>query len=122
MTLDKERLSVMLYLMLMGCSHLNQYLVVIPLFGCLFFILVTCTSSQMFELLTGSYELIPYYKGENTVFDVSPPVVSVNVEHQHVTIPQKFQVSHIVAYVVKTEYFILLWYLFSILLLYFLFH
>ncbi|GMY17071.1 nodal modulator 3 [Fagus crenata] len=41
----------------------------------------------------GSYELIPYYKGENTVFDVSPPVVSVNVEHQHVTIPQKFQVT-----------------------------
>ncbi|KAL4602871.1 hypothetical protein ACB092_10G084400 [Castanea dentata] len=41
----------------------------------------------------GSYELIPYYKGENTVFDVSPTVVSVSVEHQHVTIPQKFQVT-----------------------------
>ncbi|XP_027348835.1 nodal modulator 1 isoform X2 [Abrus precatorius] len=41
----------------------------------------------------GSYELVPYYKGENTVFDVSPPSVSVNVKHQHVTVPQKFQVT-----------------------------
>ncbi|KDP28277.1 hypothetical protein JCGZ_14048 [Jatropha curcas] len=41
----------------------------------------------------GRYELIPFYKGENTVFDVSPPVVSVSVEHQHVTVPQKFQVT-----------------------------
>ncbi|CAJ1874972.1 unnamed protein product [Sphenostylis stenocarpa] len=40
-----------------------------------------------------SYELVPYYKGENTVFDVSPPSVSVNVKHQHVTVPQKFQVT-----------------------------
>ncbi|XP_054800411.1 uncharacterized protein LOC129304687 [Prosopis cineraria] len=41
----------------------------------------------------GSYELVPYYKGENTVFDVSPSNVSVNVKHQHVTVPQKFQVT-----------------------------
>ncbi|GAV83060.1 CarboxypepD_reg domain-containing protein [Cephalotus follicularis] len=41
----------------------------------------------------GLYELIPYYKGENTVFDVSPSIVSVSVEHQHVTVPQKFQVT-----------------------------
>ncbi|KAG4913760.1 hypothetical protein AAZX31_19G204100 [Glycine max] len=41
----------------------------------------------------GSYELVPYYKGENTVFDVSPPSVSVNVKHQHATVPQKFQVT-----------------------------
>ncbi|XP_027924979.1 nodal modulator 1 [Vigna unguiculata] len=41
----------------------------------------------------GSYELVPYYKGENTVFDVSPPSVSVNIKHQHVTVPQKFQVT-----------------------------
>ncbi|CAN6700135.1 unnamed protein product [Malus baccata var. baccata] len=41
----------------------------------------------------GTYELIPYYKGENTVFDVSPPVMSITVEHQHVTVPQKFQVT-----------------------------
>ncbi|KAK7284568.1 hypothetical protein RJT34_19316 [Clitoria ternatea] len=41
----------------------------------------------------GSYELVPYYKGENTVFDVSPPSVSLNVKHQHVTVPQKFQVT-----------------------------
>lgn len=48
--------------------------------------------------LAGTYELIPYYKGENTVFDVSPPVMSVTVEHQHVTVLQKFQVRCIVAY------------------------
>ncbi|KAG2258897.1 hypothetical protein Bca52824_078191 [Brassica carinata] len=39
------------------------------------------------------YELIPHYKGENTVFDVSPPVMPVSVEHQHVTVPTKFQVT-----------------------------
>ncbi|GLU07247.1 hypothetical protein SLE2022_242110 [Rubroshorea leprosula] len=41
----------------------------------------------------GRYELVPYYKGENTVFDVSPSVLSVSVEHQHVIIPQKFEVT-----------------------------
>ncbi|KAK8650653.1 hypothetical protein V6N13_140281 [Hibiscus sabdariffa] len=41
----------------------------------------------------GLYELIPYYKGENTVFDVSPSVVSVSVGHQHVKVPQKFEVT-----------------------------
>ncbi|PPS11625.1 hypothetical protein GOBAR_AA09004 [Gossypium barbadense] len=41
----------------------------------------------------GLYELIPYYKGENTVFDVSPSVVSVSIGHQHVTVPQKFEVT-----------------------------
>lgn len=41
---------------------------------------------------SGKYELVPHYKGENTVFDVSPPVMPVSVEHQHVTVPQKFQV------------------------------
>ncbi|KAG7635346.1 unnamed protein product [Arabidopsis thaliana] len=41
----------------------------------------------------GKYELVPHYKGENTVFDVSPPVMPVSVEHQHVTVPQKFQVT-----------------------------
>jgi hypothetical protein len=76
----------------------------------------------MFEFLAGRYELIPFYKGENTVFDVSPPVASVIVEHQHVTVPQKFQVSYIVGYIVKPEHFLLLWYLFTTLLLYFLSH
>ena len=38
---------------------------------------------------------MPYYKGENTVFDVSPSSVPVNVKHQHVTVPQKFQVHYI---------------------------
>ncbi|KAM0954506.1 putative carboxypeptidase-like, regulatory domain superfamily, immunoglobulin-like protein [Dioscorea sansibarensis] len=41
----------------------------------------------------GVYELVPYYKGENTVFDVSPRSVVVSVEHHHVTIPEKFQVT-----------------------------
>ncbi|KAK6941103.1 hypothetical protein RJ641_030634 [Dillenia turbinata] len=41
----------------------------------------------------GFYELIPYYKGENTVFDVSPSLMSVSVEHHHLSIPQKFQVT-----------------------------
>ncbi|KAE9598205.1 hypothetical protein Lal_00003964 [Lupinus albus] len=41
----------------------------------------------------GSYELVPYYKGENTVFDVLPSSVSVNVKHQHVKVLQKFQIT-----------------------------
>ncbi|KAG5567843.1 hypothetical protein RHGRI_003128 [Rhododendron griersonianum] len=41
----------------------------------------------------GVYELIPYYKGENTVFDVSPPSMSVSVEHDHATVLPKFQVT-----------------------------
>lgn len=58
---------------------------------------------SFFESLAGTYELIPYYKGENTVFDVSPPVMSVTVEHQHVTVLQKFQVRCIVAYKIRTQ-------------------
>ncbi|PSS14739.1 Nodal modulator 1 like [Actinidia chinensis var. chinensis] len=41
----------------------------------------------------GVYDLIPYYKGENTVFDVSPPSMSVSVEHDHATVAPKFQVT-----------------------------
>ncbi|KAG9457834.1 hypothetical protein H6P81_002342 [Aristolochia fimbriata] len=41
----------------------------------------------------GKYELLPYYKGENTVFDVSPPSINVSVDHHHVTVAQKFQVT-----------------------------
>ncbi|KAL9435513.1 hypothetical protein AB3S75_021731 [Citrus x aurantiifolia] len=41
----------------------------------------------------GQYELVPHYKGENTVFDVSPSIVSVSVRHRHVTVPEKFQVT-----------------------------
>lgn len=41
----------------------------------------------------GVYKLIPYYKGENTVFDVSPPFLFVSVPHEHVTVLQKFQVT-----------------------------
>lgn len=41
----------------------------------------------------GVYELVPYYKGENTVFDVSPASVAVTVQHGHATISEKFQVT-----------------------------
>ncbi|KAK2996393.1 hypothetical protein RJ639_025140, partial [Escallonia herrerae] len=43
--------------------------------------------------LRRNYELIPYYKGENTVFDVSPPFLSVSVQHDHAIVPRKFQVT-----------------------------
>lgn len=45
------------------------------------------------SLPCGRYELVPSYKGENTVFDVSPPLMSVSVEHQHITVSRKFQVT-----------------------------
>nr|XP_043609224.1 nodal modulator 1 [Erigeron canadensis] len=41
----------------------------------------------------GVYKLIPYYKGENTVFDVSPPSADVTVQHEHAILFQKFQVT-----------------------------
>ncbi|KAK4778645.1 hypothetical protein SAY86_006173 [Trapa natans] len=41
----------------------------------------------------GTYELRPFYKGENTVFDISPTLLSVSVKHQHVIVSQKFQVT-----------------------------
>ncbi|KAG9154178.1 hypothetical protein Leryth_000653 [Lithospermum erythrorhizon] len=41
----------------------------------------------------GVYKLIPFYKGENTVFDVSPPSLSVSVRHEHAIVHQKFQVT-----------------------------
>ncbi|KAL6517503.1 hypothetical protein OROMI_033204 [Orobanche minor] len=41
----------------------------------------------------GTFKLIPFYKGENTVFDVSPPSMVVSVQHDHVIVPQKFQVT-----------------------------
>lgn len=41
----------------------------------------------------GKYRLLPFYKGENTIFDVSPPSMEVLVGHSHVTISQPFQVT-----------------------------
>ncbi|KAL8522702.1 hypothetical protein ACS0TY_012875 [Phlomoides rotata] len=41
----------------------------------------------------GVYKLIPFYKGENTVFDVSPPSMLVSVQQDHAIIPQRFQVT-----------------------------
>lgn len=45
------------------------------------------------SLPCGVYELIPYYKGENTVFDISPPSMVMSVEHDHAKVSQKFQVT-----------------------------
>ncbi|KAH9318973.1 hypothetical protein KI387_020742, partial [Taxus chinensis] len=41
----------------------------------------------------GKYRLLPFYKGENTIFDVSPPSMELLVEHGQVTISQPFQVT-----------------------------
>ncbi|KAL3531546.1 hypothetical protein ACH5RR_010868 [Cinchona calisaya] len=41
----------------------------------------------------GIYKLIPFYKGENTVFDVSPPSMMVTVGHDHAKVVQRFQVT-----------------------------
>ncbi|GLJ20863.1 hypothetical protein SUGI_0380570 [Cryptomeria japonica] len=41
----------------------------------------------------GKYRLLPFYKGENTIFDVSPPSMELLVEHTQVTISQPFQVT-----------------------------
>ncbi|CAK7348450.1 unnamed protein product [Dovyalis caffra] len=57
---------------------------------------LNCLGYHLVSIKSGNachYELVPSYKGENTVFDVSPPLMSVSVEHQHVTVPQKFQVT-----------------------------
>ncbi|KAJ3691869.1 hypothetical protein LUZ61_021033 [Rhynchospora tenuis] len=45
------------------------------------------------SLPCGTYELLPYYKGDNTVFDVSPPSLVVSIAHHHLTIRQKFEVT-----------------------------
>ncbi|XP_078158461.1 carbohydrate-binding-like fold [Carex rostrata] len=45
------------------------------------------------SLPCGAYELLPYYKGENTIFDVSPSSLVVSIAHQHLTILQKFEVT-----------------------------
>lgn len=44
--------------------------------------------------MSGVYKLIPFYKGENTVFDVSPPSMLVSVQQDHAIIPQRFQVQY----------------------------
>ncbi|XP_051142719.1 uncharacterized protein LOC127259427 isoform X2 [Andrographis paniculata] len=50
----------------------------------------------MFEFTSipcGIYKLIPFYKGENTIFDVSPPSMLISVQHDHAVISQRFQVT-----------------------------
>lgn len=57
----------------------------------------------------GVYELLPYYKGENTIFDVSPPLAVVSVEHSHLKVPQKFQVWIIYAYMALKDFGVMLY-------------
>ncbi|CAM6102957.1 unnamed protein product [Calypogeia fissa] len=41
----------------------------------------------------GKYKLVPFYQGENTVFDVSPSSVDITVDHESVEIANPFQVT-----------------------------
>jgi hypothetical protein len=41
----------------------------------------------------GSYKLVPFYKGEHTVFDVSPSELSVTVGHGGASVEKPFTVS-----------------------------
>nr|DAD45300.1 TPA_asm: hypothetical protein HUJ06_003530 [Nelumbo nucifera] len=50
------------------------------------------TSLSCCGILIGVYELVPYYKGENRVFDVLPPTMLVFVGRHHIIVPQKFLV------------------------------
>lgn len=50
-------------------------------------LLVCCSFSA------GLYTLVPYYRGENTLFDVSPSSVDVRVGHDSVKILEPFQVN-----------------------------
>ncbi|WOL10268.1 nodal modulator 1 [Canna indica] len=45
------------------------------------------------SLPCGVYELVPYYKGENTIFDVSPSSMVVRIEHHNTKVSQKFQIT-----------------------------
>jgi len=85
-----------LYLLYSCYSFLANYVLAL-LENCYYMLLEPIFLNSVLVLFyqhAGSYELVPYYKGENTVFDVSPPSVSVNIKHQHVTVPQKFQVDY----------------------------
>lgn len=42
---------------------------------------------------TGKYTLVPYYRGENTLFDVSPASAEVSVGHESYEIAKPFQVT-----------------------------
>ncbi|KAL3685286.1 hypothetical protein R1sor_003308 [Riccia sorocarpa] len=41
----------------------------------------------------GHYQLVPFYKGDTTVFDISPPSVDIHVTHDSVEISKPFQVT-----------------------------
>jgi len=43
-------------------------------------------------LHAGKYTLVPYYQGENTLFDVSPASVEIAVGHDFFKIPKPFEV------------------------------
>ena len=40
----------------------------------------------------GKFILMPYYRGENTLFDVLPLTVNVTIGHDYVKILEPFQV------------------------------
>jgi hypothetical protein len=44
-------------------------------------------------LHAGKYTLVPYYQGENTLFDVSPASVEIAVGHDFFKIPKPFEVT-----------------------------
>ncbi|KAJ7534510.1 hypothetical protein O6H91_13G097300 [Diphasiastrum complanatum] len=48
---------------------------------------------KFWNIPCGVYTLIPYYKGENTVFDVSPASIDIAVRHEAVVIAKPFQVT-----------------------------
>ncbi|XP_002975824.2 nodal modulator 1 [Selaginella moellendorffii] len=41
----------------------------------------------------GSYNLVPFYKGENTIFGVSPAALDISVAHQSIFVEEGFQVT-----------------------------
>lgn len=41
---------------------------------------------------SGKYRLVPYYKGENTIFDVSPASVDLSIQHESAVLVDQFQV------------------------------
>ncbi|KAI5060680.1 hypothetical protein GOP47_0025100 [Adiantum capillus-veneris] len=45
------------------------------------------------SLPCGKYKLVPFYKGENTVFDVSPASIEVDVSHTNMILTEPFKVT-----------------------------
>eukprot|EP00250_Pteridium_aquilinum_P020313 c24781_g1_i1 orf=109-3804(+) len=45
------------------------------------------------SLPCGKYKLVPFYRGENTVFDVSPASIEVDISHSNTILPEPFKVT-----------------------------